>query len=158
MQQNKLWVSVLSILVTGGLLLFVLSHLSHDRQNDALAASGEHATSFHIIGKGLAKPTSTNYVYRVVGPPGTTATITYTNQDGSHGTVEHAALPWSIATVTTDGPDLPVGAGQPPYVEAKINSHGHNAKVTCQAFGDGKLSDQETAIGSYVTISCGFPY
>jgi len=69
---------------------------------------------------------STKYVYRVVGPPGTKATISYVNQDGSAGNVEHAPLPWSIATVTTDGPDLPAGAGQPPFVVA------HTAPSGCR--------------------------
>ena len=118
----------------------------------------EHATTFALNVKGLATPTATNYVYRVIGPPGTTASITYVNQDGSTGVVKHAVLPWSIATVTSDGGGLPAGSGQPPYISIRTNVRGANGPVTCQAFGDGKLFAQETTDKGATIVSCGFPY
>ena len=158
-QSGKLWVSLLSVVVGGVVVAFLVSHVASVRARlGSSSETGQHATSFAIHSKGLAMPTSTNYVYRVIGPPGTTATISYVNQNGSTGEVEHATLPWSIATTSTDGPGLPKGSGQPPYVEVHANTHGKNARVTCQAFGDGALEDQETntAIGVYVT--CGVPF
>jgi hypothetical protein len=158
MNQSKLWVSMLSVLVIGALLVFVVSRAAHDRVNHSYGVPTQQATKFPINVKGLAIPTSTNYVYRVVGPPGTTARISYVDQDGSDGNVTHAVLPWSISTVTSDGAGLPAGDGQPAYVQANTDAKAPNARVTCQAFADGKLVDQETATGSYAIVSCGFPY
>jgi hypothetical protein len=42
-QQNKLWVSILSVLVVGGLLLFIIPKAARDRGN--LASSGESGVS-----------------------------------------------------------------------------------------------------------------
>jgi hypothetical protein len=162
MKRGNLMVSVLTILVSAGVVLFLVSHASRDRlRNESLAVSGERATKFPINGKGLAIPTSTNYVYRVVGPPGTTATITFVKQIGENGYVRHAVLPWSIAIATVVGTQkypLPAGSGMPPYVVAHTNAHGPNAQVTCQAFGDGKLLDQESAVGNDVIVSCGVAF
>jgi hypothetical protein len=157
-QQGKLWVSLLGVVVAGGVVVLIISQVPRDRAIDQAAASSQQHTTFPIRNKGLAVPTSTNYVYRVVGPPGTTATISYVNQDGTDGYIKRVTLPWSIATTTSDGPGLPKGSGQPPFVEARTNTRSSNAKVTCQSYGDGTLTDQETATGSYVTVSCGFAY
>ncbi|HEY5437920.1 MAG TPA: MmpS family transport accessory protein [Acidimicrobiales bacterium] len=140
-----------------GLTIFwyLVSHRSIDY---SASAAGEHATTFALKVKGLATPTATNYVYRVIGPPHTTATITYVNQDGSSGEVQGVTLPWSIATVTSDGPGLPAGSGQSPYVSVRTNASAANTQITCQAFGDGKLFDQETSNTGAGIVSCGFPY
>jgi CDP-diglyceride synthetase len=146
---------LIGLVVALTIFWFLVSH----RGVGVLASTpGEHATTFAIKAKGFATPTATNYVYRVIGPPGTTATISYVNQDGSTGYVQHAVLPWSIATVSSDGPDLPAGAGQPPYVYVHTNASGANAQITCQAFGDGTLSDQETSNAGAGIVSCGFPF
>jgi hypothetical protein len=148
----------------GGLIGFVIAMtvlwylVSHRGVDYAGSTPGEHATSFALKFKGIANPTATNYVYRVVGPPGTTATISYINQNGSSGDVKDVVLPWSIATVSSAGPDLPADAGQPPYVYVHTNASGANAKITCQAFGDGKLADQETSNAGSGIVWCGFPY
>lgn len=158
-QSNKLWVSVLSIILAGVVTVFLVSRATRVRSGEATQSEdGQYASSFPIHVKGLANPTPTNYVYRVIGPRGTTVTITYVNQNGSSGSVTNAKLPWSIATTTTDGPGFPKGSGMPPYIDVHANTHGRNATVTCQAFGDGSLADQETntAIGVYVT--CGVPF
>ena len=122
----------------------------------------EHATTFALNVKGLAKPTATNYVYRVVGPSGATATITYVEQNGTAVTVRDAVLPWSVATATRVAPgtyELPAGSGQLPYVVAHLTSRlASSVRMTCQAIGDGKLNDQETTDASATIVSCGFPY
>lgn len=155
-QQGKLWVSLLGVVIAGAVVLFLGSRIGGARASDETAASAQRPTSFPIHAKGLAVPTSTNYVYRVIGPPGTTASISYTNQDGTHGYLKRVVLPWSIATTTSDGPGLPKGSGQPPFVDARTDTKSSAARVTCQSYGDGTLTDQETATGSYVAVSCGF--
>jgi hypothetical protein len=148
---------LIGFVIASTLVWFLISHRGIVPSNTS-SSPEEHPTSFALNVKGLAAPTATNYVYRVIGPPGTTATITYTNQDGSSGNVKHAVLPWSIATVTTDGSGLPAGSGMPPYISIRTNARGANGPITCQAFGDGKLSDQETSDEGATVISCGFPY
>jgi len=157
MQQNKLWVSLISIVVAGAVLLFVVDRASHERSTvSQQTESSQYASTFHIAAKGLPKLTKTNFVYRVVGPRGTTATITYSNQLGSHFTVAHATLPWSIAVARPVG--LPARDGLSPSVEVRSNNQNANSTVTCQVFAQGKLNDQETNTGPYVTVSCGFEF
>jgi Mycobacterium membrane protein len=159
MPQNKLWVTLASIVLAGAVLLFIVDRASHEkgivRQQ---AESSQYASTFNVDAKGLAKPTSTNFVYRVVGAQGTTATITYAEQSGAHVTVTHARLPWSIAIARQGGTDLPPKYGMAPFVEVQANTHNANATVTCQAFARGTLNDQETNKGQYVTVSCGFAF
>jgi hypothetical protein len=152
--QSKFWVSALSVLVVGALAVFIISKAAHDRRDQSFGVPTQTATKFKINPRGLAIPTSTNYVYRVVGPKGTTARITYTEPDGESGNLTGAAMPWSIAipAPASAGPD------QQPYVQANTNAQSSNARVTCQAFQNGKLIDQETATGSYSVVYCGFPY
>jgi hypothetical protein len=133
---------------------FLVSHPGFARSN-ASSSPEEHATSFSLTVKGLATPTATNFVYRVIGPPGTTAAITYSNQDGTTGYVKHAVLPWSIATAASLGGGLPAGSGLPPYISVRTNARGAKGPDTCQAFGDGTLFDQETSDDGATTISCG---
>lgn len=142
-------------LVVGLTIMWYL--ISHRGTDYSVSPPGEHATSFVIKVKGLANPTATNYVYRVIGPPHTTATISYVNQDGSTGEVQDVTLPWSIATVTSL-PNLPAGSGQSPYVSVRTNASAANTQITCQAFGDGTLFDQETSNTGAGIVSCGFPY
>jgi hypothetical protein len=146
---------LIGLVIAFAIFWFLISHRSVDY---SASAAGEHTTSFAITFKGRAMPTATNYVYRVIGPPGTTATITYVNQDGSSGDVQNVALPWSIATVTSDGPGLPAGSGQSPYISVRTNASAADTQITCQAFGDGKLFDQETSNTGSGIVSCGFPY
>lgn len=119
----------------------------------------EHPTTFALNVNSLSTPTATNYVYRVVGPPDATATITYVEQNGTSVTVRHALLPWSVATATRVAPgpyELPAGAGLPPYVVARLTSHlASSVRMTCQAIGDGTLSDQETTDQGATIVSCG---
>ncbi len=75
------------------LFYFVLGHRSEISSQLSADRLGEHATSFRVDVKGLAKPTKLNYVYRVVGPAGTTAKISYVNQNGTSGYVSEARLP-----------------------------------------------------------------
>jgi ABC-type nickel/cobalt efflux system permease component RcnA len=158
-QQNKFWVSVLSIVLIGVVALFVISRATHERRiEQAQAASNQYASTFHIDTKGLAVPTSTNFVYRVVGPPGATATIDYSKQSGEHDVVSHVKLPWSISLPAQVSAKQSPSYGLSPYVEAQTDTHGAKTQVTCQAFADGKLNDQETNSGPYVTVSCGFPF
>ena len=120
------------------------------------STSEEHATTFALNTKGMATPTATNYVYRVVGPPGSTATIRYVRQDTSTGNVKHAVLPWSIATATSASPGVMAGGGQPPYVSIRFNASGAMGPVTCQVIADGTLFDQETANVGATTLTWGF--
>jgi hypothetical protein len=100
----------------------------------------------------------TNFVYRVVGPRGTTANITYADQLGTHVTIARARLPWSIALARPGGTSLPPRDGPSPFVEVRANNQNAKVTVTCQAFALGKLNDQETNTGQYVTVSCGFAF
>jgi hypothetical protein len=157
MQQNKLWVTLVSIVLIGVVLVFIVDRASHERDSvTQQAESSQYASTFHIDSKGLAKPTKTNFVYRVVGAQGTTATITYATQSGTHVTIAHARLPWSIAVARPV--DLPTRDGLSPSVEVQANNQNASATVTCQAFAQGKLNDQETNTGAYVTVSCGFAF
>ena len=139
------------------LFYFIVGHRTEISSQVSADQQGKHATSFPIDIKGLATPTKVNYVYRVVGPRGTTARITYANQDGTTGEVLRATLQWSVATTTSDGSGLPADAGVPPYIGIQLNTHGATATVTCQAIDRGRLEDQETSTGVDLFLSCGVP-
>jgi len=156
----KGWVGVvgglIGLVIGLSLFYFILGHKADISSRLASTRRGEHSTSFPIDVRGLAMPTKVNYVYRVVGPVGTTAKIAYVNQDGTMGEVKQASLPWSVSTTTSLGNGLPAGSGQPAYVDIQLNTHGKSSTVTCQAFADGTLDDQETSTGVDLILTCGF--
>jgi len=145
----------MGLTIAMGLRYFIFSHQQVIASAITQARLGEHATSFPVDAKGLATPTKLNYVYRVIGPAGVTAKITWVNQSATTGQDLQARLPWSVATTTNPGVDFPAGAGQPAYVDIRLNTHGKSATVTCQAFDHGVLYDQETSTGVDMVLTCG---
>lgn len=75
-------------------------------------------------------------VYDVLGPPGTTARISYFDDVANLHNVEHAPLPWS-ATVTTTLPT----------VSANIMVQADGAGVTCRITVDDVVKDERTSDG-----------
>lgn len=72
-------------------------------------------------------------VLEVFGPPGTVATITYTDVDAQPQRVDDATLPWSYDTTTTE-----------PTVFVNVSAQGDSASIGCRIKIDDVVKDERT--------------
>ncbi|RDH76940.1 transport acessory protein MmpS [Mycolicibacterium moriokaense] len=72
-------------------------------------------------------------VMEVFGPPGTVATITYTDVDAQPQRVDDAALPWSYDTTTTQ-----------PAVFVNVSAQGDSSSIGCRIIIDDDIKDERT--------------
>ncbi len=72
-------------------------------------------------------------VMEVFGPPGTVATITYTDVDAQPQRVDDATLPWSYDTTTTQ-----------PAVFVNVSAQGDSDSIGCRIKIDDAVKDERT--------------
>lgn len=72
-------------------------------------------------------------VLEVFGPPGTVATITYTDVDAQPQRVDDAALPWTYDTTTTQ-----------PAVFVNVQAQGDSVSLGCRIKIDDVVKDERT--------------
>jgi hypothetical protein len=72
-------------------------------------------------------------VMEVFGPPGTTATITYTDVNAQPQRVDDATLPWSYDTTTTQ-----------PAVFVNVSAQGDSDSIGCRIKIDDVVKDERT--------------
>lgn len=72
-------------------------------------------------------------VMEVFGPPGTVATITYTDVDAQPQRVDDAALPWTYDTTTTQ-----------PAVFVNVQAQGDSDSLGCRIKIDDVVKDERT--------------
>jgi hypothetical protein len=72
-------------------------------------------------------------VMEIFGPPGTVATITYTDVNAQPQRVDNAALPWSYDTTTTQ-----------PAVFVNISAQGDSDSIGCRIKIDDDIKDERT--------------
>ena len=72
-------------------------------------------------------------VMEVFGPPGTVATITYTDVNAQPQRVDNASLPWSYDTTTTQ-----------PAVFVNISAQGDSDSIGCRIKIDDDIKDERT--------------
>jgi hypothetical protein len=73
-------------------------------------------------------------VMEVFGPPGTVATITYTDVDAQPQRVDDAVLPWTYDTTTTQ-----------PAVFVNVSAQGDSDSIGCRIIIDDVVKDERTA-------------
>ena len=73
-------------------------------------------------------------VLEVFGPPGTVATITYTDVHAQPQRVDAARLPWAYDTTTTD-----------PAVFVNVSAQGDSESIGCRIKIDDVVKDERTA-------------
>ncbi|AQA06372.1 hypothetical protein BVC93_13220 [Mycobacterium sp. MS1601] len=73
-------------------------------------------------------------VLEVFGPPGTVATITYTDVDAQPQRADGVALPWSYDTTTTQ-----------PAVFVNVSAQGDSDSIGCRITIDDAVKDERTA-------------
>lgn len=73
-------------------------------------------------------------VIEVLGPPGTVATITYTDVDAQPQQVDHANLPWSYDATTTQ-----------PAVFVNVQAQGDSDWIGCRITIDDEVKDERTS-------------
>ena len=72
-------------------------------------------------------------VMEVFGPPGTNATITYTDVNAQPQRVDDAALPWAYDTTTTQ-----------PAVFVNVSAQGDSDSIGCRITIDDAVKDERT--------------
>ena len=72
-------------------------------------------------------------VMEVFGPPGTVATITYTDVDAQPQRVDDATLPWKYDTTTTQ-----------PAVFVNVSAQGNSDSLSCRITIDDVVKDERT--------------
>jgi Mycobacterium membrane protein len=72
-------------------------------------------------------------VMEVFGPPGTVATITYTDVDAQPQRVDDATLPWAYDTTTTQ-----------PAVFVNVSAQGDSNSIGCRIIIDDDIKDERT--------------
>jgi hypothetical protein len=72
-------------------------------------------------------------VMEVFGPPGTTATITYTDVDAQPQRADAVALPWAYDSTTTQ-----------PAVFVNVAAQGDSASIGCRITIDDAVKDQRS--------------
>lgn len=72
-------------------------------------------------------------VMEIFGPPGTVATITYTDVDAQPQRVDNATLPWAYDTTTTQ-----------PAVFVNISAQGDSDSIGCRITIDDDVKDERT--------------
>ncbi|GFG52278.1 transport acessory protein MmpS [Mycolicibacterium agri] len=72
-------------------------------------------------------------VMEVFGPPGTIATITYTDVDAQPQRVDDATLPWKYDTTTTQ-----------PAVFVNVSAQGNSDSLSCRITIDDVVKDERT--------------
>lgn len=72
-------------------------------------------------------------VMEVFGPPGTVATITYTDVDAQPQRVDDATLPWAYDTTTTQ-----------PAVFVNVSAQGDSDSIGCRITIDDVVKDERT--------------
>ena len=73
-------------------------------------------------------------VMEVSGPPGTVATITYTDIDAQPQRVDDAVLPWTYDATTTE-----------PTVFVNVSAQGDSDSLSCRIIIDDVVKDERTA-------------
>ena len=144
--------------VIGGLIGFVIAAtlfwylFSHRTYLNGQTPSqrGEHVSSFRVNFEGMATPTAVNYVYRVVGSPGTSVVVNYAKPDGSNVRVR-VTLPWSIAVSNSA---ITPARRSLFFVDAISTSRGRVVELTCQNFVHDVQVSQETDKGSNASVVC----
>lgn len=72
-------------------------------------------------------------VMEVYGPPGTVATITYTDVNAQPQRVDNATLPWAYDTTTTQ-----------PAVFVNVSAQGDSQSISCRIKIDDDVKDERT--------------
>ena len=140
---------LIGIVVAATLFWYVVGHHTSVGGNVS-SQLGERSSSLPVNFKGMAVPTSTNYVYRVVGPLGATAEISYAKPDGSDAQIR-VTLPWSIAVSASVNQSSTRSLF---FVSANSTVRGPGATVTCQTFIHGALVSEETDKGPRSSVVC----
>lgn len=82
-------------------------------------------------------------VYQVFGPPGSTATISYFDDQANLHTQDGAELPWSVTISTTL-----------PAMTASIMAQGDAGQIGCRVSVDGAVRDERSAQGTDAQTFC----
>lgn len=82
-------------------------------------------------------------VYEVFGPAGSTATISYFDDQANLRTAEHAGLPWTVTVSTTL-----------PAMTASIMAQGDGGQIGCRVSVDGAVRDERSAEGVSAQTFC----
>lgn len=82
-------------------------------------------------------------VYEVFGPPGSTATISYFDDQANLHTEEGTGLPWSVTVSTTL-----------PAMTASIMAQGDGGQIGCRVSVDGTVRDERSAEGVGAQTFC----
>lgn len=72
-------------------------------------------------------------VIEVFGPPGTIATVTYTDVDSQPQRADDVTLPWTYDATTTQ-----------PAVAANVTAQGDGSSITCRITIDDEVKDERT--------------
>lgn len=72
-------------------------------------------------------------VLEVFGPPGTIATVTYTDVDSQPQRADNVTLPWTYDATTTQ-----------PAVAANVTAQGDGSSITCRITIDDEVKDERT--------------
>ena len=131
----KLWIPIILtvVLAVAGLVVSRLHRQFASEDLNADAGAGIEIVQFNpkIV------------VYEVFGPAGSTATISYFDDQANLRTEEGTGLPWSVTVSTTL-----------PAMTASILAQGDGGQIGCRVSVDGTVRDERSAEGVAAQTFC----
>lgn len=132
---GKLWIPIvlIAVLAVSGLIVLRLHRIFASQNLNAEADAGIEIVQFNpkVV------------VYDVVGPPGSTATISYFDAEANLHDLTGVRLPWSTTISTTL-----------PAVTANIMAQGDGGEIGCRITVDGTVRDERSANGVNAQTFC----
>lgn len=132
---KRAWIPLVLIVVlaASGLVVSRLHRIFGSQDLNANAGAGIEIVQFNpkVV------------VYDVFGPPGTTASINYWDEEANTHQVDGAALPWSHTISTTL-----------PAVSANIMVQGDSDHIRCRITVDGVVRAEQTSNGINAQTFC----
>lgn len=131
----KLWIPLVLVVVfaVAGLVVLRLHRQFASQDLNADANAGIEIVQFNpkVV------------VYEVFGPAGSTATISYFDDQANLRTAEGAGLPWSVTVSTTL-----------PTMTASIMAQSDGGQIGCRVSVDGTIRDERSAEGVSAQTFC----